>query len=199
MSPAKGKDLGGMVLAYELVLYRGHCFLIPMLTLLQPPPSKAVIPMAYMKKFSEVVDQIMMSLSLGHLMAAVSHVSTAYRVSPQQWLHSLLFLRCQVYCDLLSLGQREYKNDQIVLISPRVPQAAYFRRKRFCGRESNSIQGKTRVARPFWVGMICEVVNIPLPVWAFNCQLKTLPFSFGTWCLCFCSLGPCISDEDLCF
>lgn len=79
------------------------------------PPS----PQLGMKNCSQVLDQIMRPFSLGHLMAAGSHVCSAYYLSPQKWLHSLLFPRCQVYSNLFSLGWEEHKDNQMVPISPK--------------------------------------------------------------------------------
>lgn len=76
------------------------------------PPS----PQLGLKNCSQILDQIMMPFSLGHVMAADSHVCSAYYVSSQKWLHSLFFPRCQVYSNLLSHGWREHKDDQMVLL-----------------------------------------------------------------------------------
>lgn len=135
---------------------------------LQPKPP---FPWLGIRNFSQLLDQITMPFSSGHLMAAGSHVGSAYHLFPQQWLHLPLFPRCQVYSDFFSPGWRKRIDDWIVPISPGVAQPAHFRRQRPCGRKGSRIQAKTRVAMPSCGGgWGSEAVNLPLPVRVFDCS-----------------------------
>lgn len=84
-----------------------------------PKPSS---PRPDLRNFSQFLHQVATPFSLGHLMAAGNHVSSAYHLSPNKGCVHFSSHRCQVYSDLFSLDWREQKYDQIVPISPRVPQ-----------------------------------------------------------------------------
>lgn len=84
--------------------------------------SKPPSPWFGMRVFSQVLDQITMPFSLGHLIAAGSHVGSAYHLSCSNGCIHFTSQRYQVYSDLFSLGWRKHKDNQLVPISPRVPR-----------------------------------------------------------------------------
>lgn len=121
------------------------------------------------RNFCQILNQIALPFSLGHLMAAGSHVGSACHLSPSNGCSDSSSQRCQVYSYLFSLVWKELKDDEIVPISPRLPQAADFRRGSTI-REVRRAEGNTSVAMPFCRrGRGSKGVNLPLPVWAFDC------------------------------
>lgn len=112
---------------------------------------KPPYPQLGLKYYSQALDQIMMPLSLGPLIATGNHVGSVYHLFSWEMLHSFVFPKCQVYSNLFGLGWGEYKDRRCPPLQV-CPQAVHFRRERPCGRKDGRIQGKTMVAITFGGG-----------------------------------------------
>lgn len=148
------------------------------------PPS----PWTDMRNFSQFLHQVTTHFSLGHLKAAGNHVSSAYHLSPSNGCVHFPSHRCQVYSNLFSLDWREHKDDQIVPISPGVPQHHILGgRGPAIGTVAKFKEGQGLQCHFVGGEWGSKAVNLPSP----------MHFLIGT--LCVCTLEPCISDADLLF